>query len=747
MIKRLCKTEKKAIGIFAAVLFVLVISSCSTAKSSRYARTFGTDELILNAGTTKISADSGYAGLFTSGPAVSLPAGDYEITVHYQAETDGNFIQLWTAHDNAENGNVIWNRDGALPASASECTFPVTLGGNISGLEICTFYGGSGSFAIRSITIRCISGSANVKDHLILPVLLFTVALVWYIEYRRIKPDRREGFLFVTCAVLIVSVPCYLPYLVQGHDMPFETNRIVGIANGLRSGQFPVRIHPSTYEGYGYAASVFYPELFLYIPAILYKAGLSLVSSVHVYLILIHGISATCMYFAAVRMTGSPRTAALAAILFTCASYRLVLAYLMNGYGSAMAIAFVPLVLYGFYEIMFGDPKRWLYLMIGMCGIMQSHVLTFVIVAGFLCAAFAVCLFFVRMPGRYLALAKSAVGTVLVNLWFLVPFFSFYFSEIQTESLAGDPAGRALSLVNLLSVWGHAGMGIQVVDKPATGVPALIDLTILIGVVCFLAFKDPHGAEKEKCSAHTGRIAAALLIVGVLAAYMTTKYFPWEWLQGVCGIGRFVQFIQHPQRILCVAVSCLSVTAACGYAKKLWGGGIMIPAVLAAALLTSCMFLQEYAAQPAVCARGEIMTSDAGTHEYLYPDTDTVSLDAARYHVSSEAVSFTMLDRTQNRITARVSAAQDGYVELPLFYYPGYRASINGEGRTIEHGENHVIRVLLGEGDSGELQVEYQESILWRLADGVSVLTVFSYLIWRIWNRKRSGVAKSGGSF
>lgn len=173
----------------------------------------------------------------------------------------------------------------------------------------------------------------------------------------------------------------------------------------------------------------------------------------------------------------------------------------------------------------------------------------------------------------------------------------------------------------------------------------------------------------------------------------------------------------------------------------------MIPAVLAAALLTSCMFLQEYAAQPAVCARGEIMTSDAGTHEYLYPDTDTVSLDAARYHVSSEAVSFTMLDRTQNRITARVSAAQDGYVELPLFYYPGYRASINGEGRTIEHGENHVIRVLLGEGDSGELQVEYQESILWRLADGVSVLTVFSYLIWRIWNRKRSGVAKSGGSF
>ncbi len=97
----------------------------------------------------------------------------------------------------------------------------------------------------------------------------------------------------------------------------------------------------------------------------------------------------------------------------------------------------------------------------------------------------------------------------------------------------------------------------------------------------------------------------------------------------------------------------------------------MIPAVLAVALLTSCMFLQEYTAQPPVCARGEIMTSDAGTHEYLYPDTDTVSLDATRYHVSSEEVSFTLLDRTHNRITARVSVAQEGYVELPLFFYPG----------------------------------------------------------------------------
>lgn len=728
MIKRLWDTEKKAIGVFAAALLVLVLSSLSMAKSSRYERTFGTDELILNAGTASVSADSGYAGLLTSGPVVSLPAGDYEVTVRYQAETDGSFIQLWTAHDNPENSNVVWDRDGALPASMPERTFPVTLRENINGLEVCTFYGGSGSFAVKGLTIRCVSGSANVKDHLILPALLLTVMVIWYIAYRRMKPDHRMGFLFTTFAVAVVSVPCYLPYLVQGHDMAFETNRIIGIAQGLRSGQFPVRVHPGTYEGYGYAASVFYPELFLYIPAILYAMGLSLVSSVHVYLIILHGISAGCMYFAAARMTRSPRTAALAAVLFTCASYRLMLAYLMNGYGSAMAIAFIPLVIVGFYEIMFGDHQRWMYLLIGMSGILQSHILTFVIVTAFLCAAFVVCLFFVRNMGRYLALLKSAAGTVLVNAWFLVPFFSFYFSEIQTESLAGNPAGRALSLVNLLMVWGHANIGVQVVDQPATGVPALIDLAVLIGIVCFAVPKDPHRKEKESAGrpVSSGHIAAVLLVAGLSAAYMTTKYFPWEGLQGMRGIGRFVRFLQHPQRILCVAVPCLCVTAACGYAKNR-GGGIWIPAVLAAALLTSSVFLQEYAAQPAVCARGEVMTSDVGTDEYLYPGTNTDFLDASRYAVSTESAAFTLQEKKGTQITAWVSAAEEGYVELPLFYYPGYRAKINGKTRAVERGENNVVRVQLMAGDEGVLKIRWQENALWRAADLISLLSVLGY--------------------
>ncbi len=731
MIKKMWNAEKRAIVFFTALL-ILMFLLLSAGKSGRYERTFGTDELLLNAGTSSVSAESGYAGLLTSGPAVSLPAGDYEITVRYRAEADGSFIQLWTAHDNPANGHVVWDGNGELPASQSERTFFVTLQGNISGLEVCTFYSGNGSFSIQNMTIRCVSGAANVKDHLILPALLWIAMLVWYIGYRHLEPNMARGMIFVTFAVVVVSMPCYLPYLVSGHDMPFEINRIIGIANGLRSGQFPVRIHTSTYEGYGYAASVFYPELFLYIPAILYGMGLSLVSSVHVYLILIHALSAMSMFFAASRMTRSVRTAALSAILFTCASYRLVLAYLMNGYGSAMAMAWIPLVIYGFYEIMLGDRRKWIYLLIGMSGVLQSHILSFMIVTVFLCAVFFVCLFRVHCMGRYIALLKSAIGTALLNAWFLVPFFQFYFSDIQTESLAGNPAGRALSLVNLLSVWGHAGTGIQVTDQPAVGVPALIDLSILIGIVCFAALSGTHEKEIGMRAARARRIAAVLLIAGTAAVYMTTKYFPWGGVQKLPVIGRFAQFLQHPQRILCVAVPCLCIAAACGYVGYCGSRRALVPAVCAAALLTSGVLLQEYATRPVVCRKGEIMASYAETEEYLYPGTQTDSLDAARYAVSSEAVSLALLTRKENNITVQASAAEDGYVEFPLFFYPGYRASINGEARVIERGENNVIRVWLREGDSGELRVYYQGNILWRLADWVSVLTLLGYPVCKI---------------
>ena len=75
--------EKKNIILAFVILAVfLALAFYSVRGEDTYNRTFSSDELLLNAGTNHIAADSGYSGMVTSGPVVSLPKGIYRITVN-----------------------------------------------------------------------------------------------------------------------------------------------------------------------------------------------------------------------------------------------------------------------------------------------------------------------------------------------------------------------------------------------------------------------------------------------------------------------------------------------------------------------------------------------------------------------------------------------------------------------------------------------------------------------------------------
>ena len=86
--------------------------------------------------------------------------------------------------------------------------------------------------------------------------------------------------------ILMASIPLFNNYLIRGHDIYFHLMRIEGLAQGLGAGEFPVRIQPAWYDGYGYAVSVFYSDLFLYPAALLRLLGISLQDAYKVYVVL-----------------------------------------------------------------------------------------------------------------------------------------------------------------------------------------------------------------------------------------------------------------------------------------------------------------------------------------------------------------------------------------------------------------------------------------------------------------------------
>ena len=84
--------------------------------------------------------------------------------------------------------------------------------------------------------------------------------------------DKMKNRKYIVCylvILLIASIPLLNNYLIRGHDIYFHLMRIEGLAQGMKTGDFPVRIQPAWYGGYGYAVSVFYSDLFLYPVALL----------------------------------------------------------------------------------------------------------------------------------------------------------------------------------------------------------------------------------------------------------------------------------------------------------------------------------------------------------------------------------------------------------------------------------------------------------------------------------------------
>lgn len=64
-------------------------------------------------------------------------------------------------------------------------------------------------------------------------------------------------------------------------------------------------------------------------------------------------------------------------VLYTFATYRLTNLYYRAALGESLAMVFLPLLLWGTYEIFYGQEKKWFLMVLGVTGVLESHVLSF----------------------------------------------------------------------------------------------------------------------------------------------------------------------------------------------------------------------------------------------------------------------------------------------------------------------------------------------------------------------------------
>ncbi len=546
------------------------------------------------------------------------------------------------------------------------------------------------------------------------------------------KDDKLIVGIICIVAFVIVSLPLFGNTLFAGHDLFFHTQRIWSIKHALEEGQFPVRIYKEIYNGYGYSTSMFYPELFLYLPAVLCMAGIPLLFSYNVLLLFVNALTIIIAVYSFYKITESLEIGTVAALLYVLCTYRMMDLYPRASLGEAIALTFCPLVLCGLTLIGRGEYKKWWILTLAFSGLLQSHILTFVLMVVltgiYVIARFKT--FFNRHAVT--ALCKAAGAAVLVNLWFLLPFleaFRLNVTAMQGDSQFATTGAAFVQLFDILLLticYGENYDGII-----ANEVPKTPGITLLAGAVlalfALILYKDKLGKHRK---AIIGYLSA-----GTFALWMVTNRFPWGLLMKIGFLESFFSKYQFIWRYNIVVILLYSVAAAYGFyyffledSKDSRKNLVLICLVLCG---FSTIFMNRYIKEAA--QYGNVQdTIESGRMDRLYVSADFPQELDGEIISNFEEVTYRDVVRGESEISfaftvdnSQVSASEHnrGYLEVPITYYPGYKVLLNEQAVQGQMGEHGLIQINLPDGCmEGTVQVYFEEPILWKAANIASVV-------------------------
>ena len=559
--------------------------------------------------------------------------------------------------------------------------------------------------------------------------------------------------------ILMASIPLFNNYLIRGHDIYFHLMRIEGLAQGLRAGEFPVRIQPAWYDGYGYAVSVFYSDLFLYPAALLRLLGISLQDAYKVYVVLCNIATALISGYSFGKIFRKREIGVFGSCLYTLSPYRLVNLYTRGALGEYTGMIFWPLLIYSCILLLNEDRKKVqiqkgaVLMGISMAGMLQSHMLTAEIACMVL--LLLVIVHCRRIFHKEVILAGCGAVAVALGLsaWFLIPFLDYMLFErfninsIRNNDIMIQRQGAFLSQVfaifdNAVGQSLDAGAGTAGDFTQGAGLSLMLSVIILM-LLCIRGYLK----QEERRNRQITITAAGL---GVLMVAMSTLYFPWDRLCRISRICRYIIVkIQFPWRFTGVAVGLLVVVwcAVLNYTEREYDRRkkvITICLAVGILLLSVGHFvidLNQRAERIQVCSVEEMDTFVASGEEYLPVDTVLDKLKTQElYKDDSVEISDVVYRGTSITMHVKNTSAQQAGLELPRLYYAGYQAlEVTDEGQhfsiEVTDGTNHVIKLMIPEETEGNITLSFREPWYWRLAEIITLLSagiviLYTYKIW-----------------
>lgn len=522
--------------------------------------------------------------------------------------------------------------------------------------------------------------------------------------------------------------------LAPSHDFFFHFKRLNVLMEAISDGSFPVYIDHTAANGYGYITKWFYPDLIL-VPFAL--AGL-VTNAVFAYQFMWFSMTVLCgvfMYWAVNRIYNNPYAASISAILFAFAAYRLLDVYNRSAVGEALSFTFVPIVFVGLYEVIKGNYKKWYILTIGYSLLIFTHVLSTFLMFITTVIILAICYkSFIKEPKRLVYLIISGLVTVIITAYFLFPMFeqmlsnSFYYQTVVKAH--PDDHKKGLNWI----VW---GMFSGIVHPKQMFIPGIgILLTWAVSLRLFV--KEKSAALK---SVDIG------VIIGLGFIILLSSLIPWT----VFPFNKLV-FIQLPWRFY-EFISFFFALA----------GGYYLSSILksnrrrfiASALLVLCTIFvitssgADFRYETKEDGRNiyEVPTRERNNYhlygmEYIpskVPSIDYVKERGQKIETKHKETIVSNYKKENGIISFTVNSQSDD-IELPVFYYKGYKMAYDNQrtNQSVKESENGLI--LIDVSHSGNIKVWYEGTFIQKISPYVSIISFLLLCIYIFVVRKRKTI-------
>lgn len=692
-----------------------------------------------------------------------LQAGDYVLDytlTAYPAAGASVLVMSETAVDSDNNAGVVFARKplerddvyGSLNLHLEQDVNDVNVRIRQNSGEGVVF----SEFKIQSVQLLC-------TDHYMMSLLCFFSALGIAFLGLYVPADRYKLPFLAVGFGLLASLPMANDFLIETvPDTGFHLARLESVYQGLCAGEFPVRIGSVQMSGYGSLSAVMYPQLFLYPVALLRFFRVSLMMC---YKLLVLGLNMGCAllaYYAVKNICKSEKTGIIASLLYTFSTYRLINVYQRGALGESLAMTFLPLIMWGIYEVLWGDHRKWYLLALGVSAVLQSHVLSVEMCMFFLVAAvLGRCMQKDRrqLGMRIFAGIKAAVLTIILNLSFLIPFLFFCGEDLQCFHMPNELSQSLLYFNQMFFSFPHADGSNKGLGTLSGEMPLTVGGVLLLGMILFVAMISKSAASKAVVSGalesesaasgrHEERVGVYCLACGLTALLLTSWIFPWETLSRIPIFNAIACSLQFAWRFLGLASLFLCVVTAVGlklFEEKEQGRRWIYGCAVLLVFLSASYFF-EMSARESRQSSDKMAINGYSITDSLYMYYDGESFKA--HHLNPaykipemrsavQPASYSGLQRQGSRLLVEVTpgTASEDVLIFPMYYYPGYKVSVNGEAVECYNFDTQLACDMPSE--YAEVEVCFAGPAAFRVGDIISLCAVITCVIYISLSRRK----------